>query len=39
MNIIHDICYAVRAALAEFVRAFKFARYMRRGGNPDVVPF
>ena len=39
MNTLHDIRYAVRAALAEFVRAFKFARYMRRGGHPDTAPF
>jgi hypothetical protein len=36
---IHDALYAVRAAYVEFVRAYRFARYMRAGGNPDNLPF
>ena len=32
---LHDLIYAIR----EGWRAWKFARHMRRGGNPDVIPF
>ncbi len=39
MNTLHDIRYALRAAMCELVRAFRFARHMRRGGNPDHIPF
>jgi hypothetical protein len=36
---IHDAIYALRAAYAELVRAYRFARHMRRGGCPDTLPF
>jgi hypothetical protein len=34
-NFLHDLRYSLNA----FFRAWQFCRYMRQGGNPDVVQF
>ena len=34
-NLIHDLIAAARAAIHQW----RFCRHMRRGGNPDQLPF
>jgi hypothetical protein len=34
-NFLHDLRYSLDA----FIRAWRTARYMRQGGNPDIVQF
>jgi diacylglycerol kinase len=34
-NLLHDLRYSWNA----FMKAWKFTRYMRNGGNPDIVQF
>ena len=34
-NFLHDIRYSFHA----FMKAWRFTRYMRNGGNPDIAQF
>ena len=36
---LHDLIYALREGFRRAQEAYRFARHMRRGGNPDWLPF